>query len=129
MAAERIEITDDPGGEAPLEVRLAWIGCCMPVYEHFNDCGHVPAWSRGVLTGKSLKEDGFEVDQAVALKALKDLGTFAALFALRWWNDNKFPHAEECFRFPSRSVRVLEERKADTSKRTTRYDDLDRNST
>lgn len=96
-----IQVIKRPHGEAPLEVRSGWIGCIMPCEP---ECGHVPAYVAGVLSGPSLEKiDGFSVPQDEALAALEKNDPEAA----RWFRQKGFPRPNECFRFKYKEVRVV----------------------
>lgn len=124
MPASKIEVISDPGGVPP-EIGKAWIGCQMPVYKHSNNCGHIKVWGTEVVSGASVKSDGYDVVQSAAIATLKQLGTRAALKAVRWWRAHGYPHPNECFRFPLSSVRVIEERPDPEGVRVQVWDDLD----
>lgn len=97
-----IEVVTIPHGEAPEEVRRGWIGCVMPCEP---ECGHVPVYVEGVLSGPSLlvKVAGFSISQEVALAVLEQKAPQAA----EWFRQHGFPHPDKCFRFKDEEVRVV----------------------
>ena len=101
MMATSIKIIALPHGEAPLEVRSGWIGCVLPCE---TECGHIPAYAGGVLSGPSLdKVAGFSVPQAEALAVLETHAPDSAF----WFRTHGFPQAEKCFRFKNEEVEVV----------------------
>ncbi len=78
-----IRIIDVPPGDAPEDVRRAWVGLVLPVCDPTND-----VWlGRGVLTRRPETLDGYAVEGATAVSMLSKINTDAA----NWWRDNA-PH-------------------------------------
>ena len=99
----RIQIMKVPAGEAPFEVREAWVGLvleCDP-YVGYPDSG----FERGVVTDKEAPHNrrGFSVDQSFALMILGQNRPHAAA----WWREHNYPHHGQCFGFAEDEVRVI----------------------
>lgn len=118
--ASIIEIVSLPNGEAPEEVRKAWIGCALPC---LPSCGHVAVPVQGVLSNVWLmdKVDGFDVPQGIALRVLEHVAPEAA----RWFEERGFPRKNQNFRFARKHVRVLKELSHDAPGKVTVYDDME----
>lgn len=71
-----IRITRVPAGEAPLEIRQAWVGCVLPVQFSRRDEG------KGVLTEKPEINDWHFVPWERAVEALSAQGKAGAA---EWW--------------------------------------------
>ena len=99
--AKMIEVVALPHGEAPEDVRRGWIGCIMPCEP---ECGHVPVYVEGALSGPSLEKiAGFSVPQEAALAVLEQNAPQAA----EWFRQHGFPHTDKCFRFKNEEVKVV----------------------
>jgi hypothetical protein len=77
-----IRITAVPPGEAPEEVRRAWVGLVLPLARRMQ--GPLLARSFGVLTGRTQKVYGYAVPAARAVEILSQSAPEAA----RWWTSN-----------------------------------------
>ncbi len=110
----RIRITRLPHGEAPLEIRQAWIGLELPcypvlghllephrVYERLSTIGH----EQGVLSGQDIERPifGFSVPQDQAIQILEATRPDAAA----WWKAHGFPHQDNSFRFKNDEVEII----------------------
>lgn len=111
----KIQIIATPPGEAPIEIRKAWVGLELPLIA--GDVGPVRALTKGVLTGpktvllaliallfgKTKVVTGFRVDAANAVGLLEQSAPDAA----RWWRTHA-PHLFErgrlCFSVPRRAA-------------------------
>lgn len=95
-----VRIIAAPPGEAPEEVRRAWIGLVVPVDvqqgkslgSHFGVgvlTGPSGFWRRiwAVVTGRAVRWQGFALDAAVCVELLSTHAPLAAA----WWRDNT-PH-------------------------------------
>lgn len=81
--SEFIRITNTPPGEAPEEIRRAWVGSVLHV--HPNAPGLRRSVGAGVLTGESANlTEGYWVDAAVAVATLATFRPDAAA----WWRTN-----------------------------------------
>ncbi|MDO8510070.1 MAG: hypothetical protein Q7S15_00405 [bacterium] len=103
-ATGRIRIIKIPAGEAPLEVRRAWVGLelpCDPV------CGYPDSGSEiGVVSKEPLRFNryGYSVPQAEAIAILVRHAPAAAA----WWRDHCFPRAEgTCFGFGEDEAEII----------------------
>ncbi|MES3031380.1 MAG: hypothetical protein V4697_03125 [Patescibacteria group bacterium] len=101
-----IRITKVPDGEAPLEVREAWVGLTLPCgpYLGFSGVGE----ERGVLTGESVGcptcgRYGFSVPQDEAIAILEKAKPEAAL----WWKKHGFPQVDQYFGFAEREAEIV----------------------
>jgi hypothetical protein len=100
--AKTIKIVAIPDGEAPEEVRRGWLGCILPCEP---ECGHVPMYIEGVLSGPKLeKVAGFSVPQEKALAILEQQTPAAAA----WFREHGFPRDNKCFRFRREETEVTE---------------------
>jgi hypothetical protein len=91
-----IRIVKRPFGEAPEEVRDAWIGLLIPVLPRYSrlrerHCVGVLSGPQSwvlkcflVLTGRSERKRGYIVDAAAAIELLES----ANLLAATWWRTN-----------------------------------------
>jgi hypothetical protein len=98
----QIRIVDIPPGEAPVEVRRAWIGITLPLAPGANGPKRVLgvgvlSGPRGVLStilhiilGRAHRIAGYSVEARVAFKKLEAHAPEAAA----WWRLNT-PHLEE----------------------------------
>jgi hypothetical protein len=92
-ASGRIRITKVPGGEAPEEIKKAWLGLVLPCYPI---AGEIAGKRLGVVTGKVRSEEKacgdsysyFIVPQAEALMELRKHAPAAA----QWWKAHGYPH-------------------------------------
>ena len=96
----RITIVETPRGEAPPEIRRAWVGITMPCVGKFPSCCTV-----GVLSRKpvDVHQDIFDVCQDEALEILGRTQPQAKA----WWNNHGFPKAGRCFTFYHDEIVVL----------------------
>jgi hypothetical protein len=80
----RIRIVAPPPGEAPANVRAAWVGCVLPLFATTDD-PRVGKQGKGVLTRRSEgRPDGFAVQVVDAIEALDRHDAKAA----RWWREH-----------------------------------------
>lgn len=88
----RIIIIKIPAGEAPKEIRKAWIGPTFP-------CSPILGWIHGEHGALSKKETperyGFTVPQAAAIRILEKHNTQAAAY----WRSKGFPQRGKYFVF------------------------------
>jgi hypothetical protein len=103
----RIRILAASPGEAPAEIRAAWIGCVLPVFATTDD-PRVGRQMKGVLSGQKEEHfNGFTVRGADAIAVLEGHNAAAA----RWWRENA-PHGIQpgkLFAFPGESCELVEE--------------------
>jgi hypothetical protein len=114
----RIRITEVPPGEAPLEIRQAWVGLVLPLAVRSSRPSRVPI--AGVLSGpKSLLGmilncfkfrrtfwDGYPVNVLAAIEVLEKADPKAAA----WWRHHA-PHLLSRWRrfvFPANCCQLLE---------------------
>ena len=83
----RIKIVKVPAGEAPIEVRKAWVGLILPCDPYLGYPDN--ASERGVLTNKKRDRNrcGFSVPQDQAIEILEKEHSEAAA----WWKAHGFP--------------------------------------
>ena len=81
-----MKVTKIPRGEAPEEIRAAWVGLVLPCYP---TAGYITGAEIGLESGRVRKDrrECVIVPQKEALKILADSHPAAA----RWWNDHGFP--------------------------------------
>ena len=101
-ATGQIRITRVPTGEAPEEIRQAWVNVnlpCEPILGYGSDGEH------GVLSKKPLKRNrySFQVPEDLAIEALEK----AAPHAARWWQARGFPHPERWFVFAEEEAEII----------------------
>ncbi|HVV15121.1 MAG TPA: hypothetical protein VHD55_01850 [Candidatus Paceibacterota bacterium] len=101
-ASGRIRITKVPDGEAPLEVRQAWVGLelpCGPI------CGYGDEPPKGVLSNEPIKKNmyGFDVPQREALEILEASSPEAAA----WWRTHGFPEGNDYFVFDRHWAEII----------------------
>ncbi len=116
-ATGRIRITKVPAGEAPLEVRQAWVGLELPSKAI---CGYPPVQTtRGVLSDK-LAPSRYEiaVPQHEALEILAE----RAPEAVAWWHAHGFPERDNWFTFAREEFEVLG---GVTMQKVTIYDNME----
>ncbi len=92
-----IRIVEVPPGEAPEDVRAAWVGLVLPLAMPSGRYWHsVPVlsgpktklgWLLRRLVGKGIKQDGYAVEVLIALRILERTHPEAA----QWWRVNA-PH-------------------------------------
>lgn len=101
----KIMIIKTPRGEAPEEVRQAWVGLVLPCIGNFG-----PDSVCGVLTGEVIDYglEMYNVWQAEACEILA--GTAPA--AAAWWRSKGFPKAGRMFTFCEDEVLPLVENQA-----------------
>ena len=114
----QVRIISTPPGEAPLDVRRAWVGVVVPLPDDHPEepvrvltdgvltaprtmLGRI--WSR--LTGRTQWWTGFELEGAECISALARSSPSAA----QWWRDNAPRFLEPGHRlvFPSNSCELL----------------------
>ena len=78
-----ITIATIPLGEAPFEIREAWIGLTLPYV------GRKTCTAKGIITGRTFSKErpGYVVPQVEALRILQAQNPKAA----QWWYDRGFP--------------------------------------
>jgi hypothetical protein len=103
----RFRIVAAPPGEAPAEIRAAWVGCVLPVFATTDDARISPQM-KGILSGQKAEQfDGFtaQVIDAVAVLERHDAA------AARWWRE-KIPHLMQpgkLFAFPGSCCELVED--------------------
>jgi hypothetical protein len=86
VATTRIRIVEPPPGEAPADIRAAWVGLELPTLgDRDGPSSHIVA---GVLSGE---EATFAVGYAVSGRAAVELLAGHAPDAAAWWRTNA-PH-------------------------------------
>lgn len=99
----RIRITKVPAGEAPFEVRRAWVGCVLPCHPHLG----YPSGGldRDVVSDKERTRNriGFSVPQDRAIIILRRYQPWAE----RWWRRHGYPKLGECFCFGENEAEIL----------------------
>ena len=110
----KIRIKDVPPGEAPEEVRAAWIGLVLPVANGsrrtYLAAGVVTgpknflATCLALLLGRIAREDGYAVESHCAVKLLSEHAPSAAA----WWRANA-PHMTRAGRLFVFAAKVCEE--------------------
>jgi hypothetical protein len=106
-ASLRFRIIAPPPGEAPAEIRAAWVGCVLPVFATTDD-SRVSQKMKGVLSGeKADRFDGFTVQVIDAIAALERHNATAA----RWWRENASHLIQpgKLFAFPGKCCELVEE--------------------
>jgi hypothetical protein len=78
----KIRIIKVPSGQAPLEVRKAWLGLELEVAK-----GIFIGEQHGVLGGQSNGPAGYPVESVYAIETLRQKNPVAA----KWWDDNFDP--------------------------------------
>ncbi len=76
----QIHITSIPPGEAPENIRAAWVGLILPL----ADPGPETTGTESVLSRKTDTENGFAVNAVQAIEILESHSPDAA----RWWREN-----------------------------------------
>jgi hypothetical protein len=103
----RIRIVSPPPGEAPANIRAAWVGCVLPLFATTDDPS-VDGLQEGVLSRQPEGgHQGFVVRVVDAVRELERHNAEAAL----WWRDNT-PHALEpgkLFVFPHDACALVED--------------------
>lgn len=118
----RIRIINVPTGDAPLDIRKAWIGCEFDLVP--RTCADVPELVRSVVRGEISKKSGFDALQMVALDALKA----KSQAAYDWWRAYGFPQASLAqFRFNTECAEVIGTTEAEGSVK--RADDMETGTT
>jgi hypothetical protein len=105
-ASRRIRIIATPPGEAPPEVRAAWVGCVLPLFGRTGD-RRISGKVRGVLSRK--RAAPFEGYAVRVLDALRALGRWDPQ-AARWWREHA-PHLmnrRQLFLFPEETCKLLD---------------------
>jgi hypothetical protein len=115
-----IRITAVPPGEAPLEIRQAWVGLVLPVSENRRQSKQIPLagvksgpktfwgmlWSQ--LTFQFARTEGYEVDVLAAIEVLEKTNPGAAA----WWRQNTphMMHKWRRFGFPAECCELADAR-------------------
>ncbi len=99
-----VKIVKVPNGEAPLDVRKAWVGLVLPCDPYLgypdNDL------ERGILSGKKAARNrcGISVRQDLAIEILEKERPEAAA----WWKANGFPQeAGSRFGFAEEEIEII----------------------
>jgi len=100
-ATGRIRIVRVPAGEAPKEVRQAWVGLVLPC-EPIVGFGRGPEYNLLSQT-RRVRTYGFRVPQDLAIEALERVTPEAA----RWWREHGFPHPNMNFVFCENEAVIL----------------------
>ena len=107
-ATGRIRITKIPAGEAPLEIRKAWVGLVLPCHPYLGFPDSAP--DRGVLTGQSASCDscgsyGVSVPQDQAIDILAQFHPEAAA----WWRQHGYPNPapDDLFGFENDVIEIV----------------------
>lgn len=89
-----IKIVKVPDGEAPEEIRKAWVGLILPCHP---DVGHNDDREKGALSCKENARNryGYAVRQRDAIELLGYKNPAAA----QWWKDHGFPQGDDYFSF------------------------------
>jgi hypothetical protein len=104
---QRFRIVAPPPGEAPAEVRAAWVGCVLPLFATTDD-EKVGRKAKGVVTGKKEKRpQGFTARVVDAIDALEEHNADAA----RWWRENTpdIIRPGKLFVFADRACQLLDD--------------------
>jgi len=115
----QIEIVETPPGEAPLNVREAWVGLRLPTIDERSNAQtwHTIGVVRGpasffgslfaLLVGKTKPVQGFRVASAVAIDLLAEHSPEAAA----WWRTNapRFLEPKRQFLFHAHACRVIDD--------------------
>ena len=103
----KIRIIAPAPGEAPADIRAAWVGCVLPLFATTDD-PRVGRRAKGILSGqKTDRPQGLAVRVIDALRALECHNAAAA----RWWGENT-PHLikpGQLFVFPEEACELVEE--------------------
>jgi len=102
-ATGRVKIIKTPAGEAPLELRAAWVGTILPCYPHL---GYLSGGSEhGILTGEKSVDNrrGVIVPQDRAIAVLAEHDSTAAA----QWKNYGFPQPEENFFFGEDELEIV----------------------
>jgi hypothetical protein len=113
----KIKITDIPQGEAPEEVRKMWVGLILPLFidreRSFITTGVLTGpkswWGTlfALLSGKTVKRNGFTVNSKVAIEILESKSPEAA----NWWKLNTpcYSNSKKIFIFEKAVCQIVEE--------------------
>ncbi len=91
-----------PSGEAPLNIREAWVGLVLPCdpYLGYSDGG----FERGVLSKAATRNrSGFSVPQDQAIAILEKEKPEAAA----WWKDQGYPQDGDYFAFSDTEAKII----------------------
>ena len=98
-----IKIVKVPAGEAPENIRRAWIGLTLP-------CGSICGYpnqeaERGVVTREKTQQNrrGFQVSQLLAIAILAKHAPSAA----QWWRSQGYPKPAEFFHFGADEAEII----------------------
>jgi hypothetical protein len=99
----RIRIIKVPDGEAPYEIRQAWLGLTLPCDPFLGLPGS--GLDLGVLSLMPVEENrlGFSVPQEEALAILEKENPGAA----DWWKQQGYPQAEQRFGFAEEEAEIV----------------------
>jgi hypothetical protein len=89
-----VRIVDVPRGEAPLEIREAWVGALLPLRSWETQPGTVKSGSM-LTPGGPVLDDGYAVAGRAAIQALGRSSPAAAA----WWRANASQVLESGYRF------------------------------
>ena len=96
----RIEIVKTPTGEAPKEIRQAWVGVflpCLPIVS-------ASLTEHGILSKCPVRPRfAFHVPQDAAIDALE----LAVPNAAKWWREKGFPRPNTLFNFGEDEARII----------------------
>jgi hypothetical protein len=82
--AQHFRIVAPPPGEAPAEIRAAWVGCVLPLFASSDD-SRVGKKPKGVLSRRPESfSQGFTVQVVDAIRELEHHNSGAA----QWWREN-----------------------------------------
>jgi hypothetical protein len=98
-----IRIVKTPAGEAPLEIRKAWVGLVLPCDPFFGYPDSADP-ERGVVSGKAelRNRPGFSVEQDAAIAILERHAPEAA----EWWRGFGFPRSDCYFCFSESEAEI-----------------------
>jgi hypothetical protein len=100
-ATGRIRIIKTPAGQAPEEIRRAWIGITLP-------CEPIVGYTEGIELGavnhKPVpKRYSFHVPQVPAIEALE----FMVPEAAKWWREHGYPRSNGWFTFGEDEAEII----------------------
>ena len=100
-ATGRIVIVSMPRGDAPVNIRRAWLNKTVPCYSYV---GMPAGMVKDVITSRSTRIEriGVLVPQNRALQVLRQYSRWAAM----WWEDQGFPQVDGCFFFSEDEYRI-----------------------
>jgi hypothetical protein len=104
---QRIRVVSVPPGEAPPDIRAAWVGCELPLFATSDD-PRIGRKRKGVLSRQEkAHHEGWVVQVTDAVDALEHYNPKAA----RWWRDNTpdLLQPGKLFLFPAEACVLVEE--------------------